>query len=236
VKPRLDVQWRSPAPIVLGIVLFWAGIGLAALSYPAEFDWRFVTVSSLIYPDRNPAGHGWASAGVVSCGLLGSAWSLARRRRGVAPAPRRSGIRALTVGFLTMAFAGALPERLIWVPKAHEVLALTAFVCLSIGTVRLSWCLLSQVLERLARPRSPNPGVLVWAFVPLAPLALVAATQIYLKLYRPELPWVTITWRTLGAPAYLSFAFWEWVTCAVYSGYLLGLAFAIDTRWDPEST
>ncbi len=229
----MNLPSRPSVALLLGIALFWAGLGLAARGYPAEFDARFVTVSSLVYPDRNPGGHGWASAGIVSCGLLGAAWSvaLARRRWGSVPAADRLGPAILGAGFATMAAAGVLPERLIAVPKAHETLALTAFISLSIGTVRLSWSTLSRILGRGTRALAA--GGVGLALGPLVPIACSGATQLYLALYRPGLPWVTLAWRALGVPAYLSFAFWEWVTCAVFAVYLVLLAIATSPR-DPH--
>lgn len=43
----------------------------------------------------------------------------------------------------------------------------------------------------------------------------------------PSLPWVGLAWRARGVPIYLSLAFWEWVTCAVLSGYLAILCLAL---------
>jgi hypothetical protein len=34
---------------------------------------------------------------------------------------------------------------------------------------------------------------------------------------------VGLAWRARGAPVYLSFAFWEWATCAVLSAYTVSL-------------
>ena len=54
-----------------GLLAFWAGMLLAARHYPSEYDWRYMTMSSLVYPDRNPAGHLWATGGILLCGLCG---------------------------------------------------------------------------------------------------------------------------------------------------------------------
>jgi hypothetical protein len=45
------------------------GLGMAAQSFPSEYDWRYMTISSLLYQDRNPHGYGWGRAGLVICGL-----------------------------------------------------------------------------------------------------------------------------------------------------------------------
>jgi hypothetical protein len=42
----------------------------------------------------------------------------------------------------------------------------------------------------------------------------------------PQLHWVNLAWRAQGVPIYLSFAFWEWITCAVLSAYVVLLSLA----------
>jgi hypothetical protein len=64
------------------------------------------------------------------------------------------------------------------------------------------------------------------AGVALSPILLTAITQAYLSHARPDLPWVGLEWRARGAPVYLSFAFWEWTTCAVFSAYTACLCLA----------
>ena len=46
-----------PTPFIalLGVLVFWGGIAVAERRYPAEFDWRYMTLSTLISPRRNPA-------------------------------------------------------------------------------------------------------------------------------------------------------------------------------------
>ena len=224
MKTRVD----SAAIVIVGVLAFWTGIWLAALDYPAAFDWCFVTISSLGYPDRNPVGHGWASAGIWLCGLLGAFWSVARAMRSRAEGGSRAlaGLWTLAVGFGAMACAGLLPERFLAVPKGHQILALTAFFCLCIGTARLSIDTISRRRGRDTRGGAARFAVpaAAWAAGPLAPIALAGATQLYLAVWRPELPWVTPAWRALGVPLYLSFAFWEWLACAVFSAYLVTLA------------
>ena len=47
----------------------------------------------------------------------------------------------------------------------------------------------------------------------------------HLDVYkRQDLPWVSLAWRARGVPVYISFAFWEWLTCLVLSAYMVILA------------
>jgi hypothetical protein len=224
------------AMAVAGVAAFWIGICTAARYYPSEYDWRYITISSLVYPDRNPAGHMWASAGIFLCGLGGLCWATAvAARYGPDTAGQRlSGIWALALGFACMAATALLTERPLQVPDLHEILAVTAFLGICTGLVRQTL----YALKRSSRPRPAGSlgGVRVFARVlagaALAPVVLAGLAQAYVGYARPELPWVNLSWRTLGVPAYLSFAFWEWVTCGVLSGYVAALTVALNIQCD----
>lgn len=110
----------------LGVFAFWGGMSMAARSYPSEYDWRYITISSVVYADRNPNGHLWALGGIALCGLAGLCWAAVLVRKGRQPDAIR--IWALGQGYLCMLCCALLPERLLRIPKGHEVLALAAFV------------------------------------------------------------------------------------------------------------
>jgi len=80
----------------------------------------------------------------------------------------------------------------------------------------------SPRLRRLAGSLRLHAGIL--AGVPLSPIVLAAIAQAHVAHALPGLPWVGLAWRARGIPVYLSFAFWEWVTCAVFSLYMLVLS------------
>ena len=219
---------RSSAP--LGLLAFWIGMLLAARSYPTQYDWRYITISSLVYPQRNPQGFLWARAGIVLCGLTGLYWTarLLRTpaRRGAAGWPL--GICTLAMGFLCMASCGLLPEWLLRTGKVHDFLALAAFLGICAGTVHATFNALEGGRRSRERPRQSRLAARLRAGlaagIPLTPIVLAALAQTYLAAALPTLPWVNLSWRARGVPAYLSFAFWEWVSCALFSLYLVALS------------
>jgi hypothetical protein len=199
----------------------------AASAYPGGYDWRYQTISVLLYSDQNPHGFVWAWLGLWLCGLLGFVWTWPPARR-VAPgttlAPA-NGLRVLQLGFLFMCCA-VLPDRLLPWSKGHELFAILAFLGICIGMTR-------QLLVVPPR-RSPDArretltpilamARLVMPWLAFAPLVIAGLTQAYLDLQRPELPWVTQAWRALGITPLLSFGLWEWVSCAVFTACLLVL-------------
>ena len=60
----------------------------------------------------------------------------------------------------------------------------------------------------------------------LFPILTAGIAEAYVYYVFPRLGWVNLSWRARGIPPYLSFAFWEWVTCVVLSVYMLALSFA----------
>jgi hypothetical protein len=219
------------ATALLGVFVFWFGMVMAGRRYPSEYDWRYMTMSSLVFPDRNPAGHLWASAGIVLCGLCGLCWVAARdwNQDGAGESP--IGISALRLGFFCMAVCAVLPERLLPVPKGHEILALMAFFNLCLGLMQRTFHTVKRYL--LLRARSSPGGARLYAGLlaggALSPILLASFAQGYVSYAFPELPWVSLSWRALGVPLYLSFAFWEWVACVVFSVYIATLTLT-DTR------
>ena len=212
-----------------GVLAFWCGLWIAQQLYPSEYDWRYMTISSLLYPERNPDGYRWAWGGVALCGLGGLCWVAAliwmRRRSNAANWP--VGIWALGLGYICMVCCALLPARFLHISGSHDILALAAFVALCIGTVHLTYCAVDQRLQRRARTFPGRPWIYagVMAGAALFPILLVSITQAYVSRAFPQLPWVGLEWRERGVPAYLSFAFWEWVTCVVLSGYTSALSF-----------
>ena len=205
--------------MALGLLAFWAGLAMAAQSYPSAYDWRYMTISSLLYPDRNPNGYGWGWAGLVICGVCGLYWV----RRGVRG--DRLATASLAAGYACMALCALVETPLFGLPKPHEALALTAFIALCAGVTRLSFAALSQrnsVSQQTDRHRVCTLAV---SGLPLLPVVLAAAAQTYAS--HVHLPWVSLAWRARGIPVYWSFAFWEWSACVIYTAFVLWLAVGI---------
>ena len=212
--------------VALGVLAFWCGMALAARRYPTEYDWRYITISTLVYPDRNPQGWLWARGGLVLCGLAGLWWALALRREELLrQAHGRTGLAPLTLGYACMALCALVPEWRIGIPKLHECLALAGFFGICLGQAGISWRAAASGVGRKILPRSARLRAAILVGVALSPLVLAAAAQVYVSDVL-HLPWVNLGWRARGVPAYLSFAFWEWVGCGIFSVYMVVLSLA----------
>jgi hypothetical protein len=203
----------------LGALAFWLCMLLAAWRFPSDYDWRYTTTSQLIYPERNPAGHLWASSALMACAGAGLIWvwavrgSLHLRRLWV-----------LAAGYSCMILSSLLPERRWSLRNGHEILAIAGFIGVCCGLALVS-------LNLKPAPRHPTRVLPVsLAVIAFSPIAIAGITQAYLTWWRPDLPWVGPAWRALHVPLYLSFALWEWVTCAVLSAYMTGIGIAVGAQ------
>jgi hypothetical protein len=209
-------RWILTASMPLGALAFWLCIAVAGLRFPEHYDWRYITVSQLIYPERNPLGHVWASLALAACALGGLIWVAALPR-----AWRFGGVYVLAIGYGCMIASSALPERALRMRYGHEGLAIAGFICVCTGLVQVS---LRHLFSR-GRYGRLLPAVL--AAVAFSPIVVAGLTQAYLDYVRPDIPWVGLAWRSMGIPLYLSFALWEWVTCALLSSYMATIGIAV---------
>jgi len=224
MRDKSFIRWASCVTAPLGTIAFWVGMLMAARSYPGGYDWRYLTVSHLLTPGRNPAGHLWATGGTVLCGLCGLCWAvvLAKRWTHESAGGQPSGIRALEFGNVCMMCSAMLPEWLLRIHKGHEIFATMAFAALCFGMVRLMF----QTIERifLWRMRRSTGRARLYAAIlacsAVLPILLAGLTQAYAYYMLPEHHGANLP------PAYLSFPFWEWVMCVVLSAYMVILSLA----------
>jgi hypothetical protein len=228
-RPFMKVLIRraSTGGALLGVLAFWCGMLVAERHFPEEFDWRYMTLTTLLSVRRNPAGCLWAGGGIVLSALCVLCWTLALAKCWAEEnqGNRPRGTRLLTWGSVCMACSVVLPGRL---PKEHEILSLLAFFGLCLGMVRLAFHLAERAFRLHAGGPIRHPRLYtatLTGFVGL-PIFLASLAQAYVFYVLPELPWVSLAWRTRGVPVYLSFAFWEWITCAVLAAYLAVLSLA----------
>jgi hypothetical protein len=123
-----------------------------------------------------------------------------------------------------MTCCALVPEGRFRVPRGHEFLALAAFVGICVGMALLTFRVFKQSPRVRKLPGSPLLYARLLAGFAVAPTVVAAVAQLYVSHALPELPWVSLAWRERGVPVYLSFAFWEWITCAVFSLYVVVLS------------
>lgn len=182
------------------------GLVQAALLYPGGYDWVYTVASALASQKHNPTGSFWfASALVLAMILLWPYVSAIKQARNPAfPATEKFAIGALRTGLICGALLG-LEKLLIhnlsdWVYKTHEFLGLLTFLGLYSG-------ILTLLVLAMHRQR-------IYAFPVImltSSLLAIGINQFWLYLDQRNLGWVDTSWREMGIPFWLSFAFWQWI-------------------------
>ncbi len=230
VPSKSFLRWASRVMAPIGVLAFWGGMLMAARRYPSGYDWRYMPVSNLLSPSRDPTGYLWGSTGIVLCSLCGLCWAavLARRWKQEDASGRLSGIRALQFGNFCMMCASLFSHWLLRVQKGHEILAVLAFAGLLLGMIRLMFQTIERtILRRMSRfSAHARLYAAILASAAVFPILLAGLIQVYVRYMLPEFPWASFSWRARGIPVYLSFAFWEWITCIMLSAYMVILSIA----------
>jgi len=224
--PEWFVQW-----VVLPVawLTFFGGLWLAAHRFPRQYDWRYMVISRLLRPHENPHGH-WAIAlgislsGLIQIPLPGFFY---KRLRGISPWGARLGWVFMVLGLAAMILIGITPKHPSFFPKAHDVLAMIAFVALVLSVMVNTGLVVKQELSRA----TPKGSEMFWSWISLTALALIpmagtGLSQLYFYLFARGLGQAPLVWRNRGVPFVFSLAFWEWLTCVfliVYLMLLIGL-------------
>ena len=201
-------QKRALAAFCLSVVTIVLAIVLAARRFPGGFDWVYTVMSALASRKHNPEGSFFFAAGLsLSLALLWPAAAWIRECDGAAHRLARFGLRSLQMGIVLGVVVGL--ERLVFfhfsqvVRKGHEILALLSFLSLYTGVLVLH-------VHRVRRRQVSS-----WpAFFAIAPLVAIGLSQLGLYVDQRDLGWVDTSWRDMGVPAWLSFAFWQWLATA----------------------
>jgi len=198
------LRWYLAALLVLCI-----GILVAAWHYPGGYDWFYTVATALASRKKNPAGGAWV-AGALSLSMI-MLWpcvsALAQRLRASATRATRLAIGALRVGLVCFALVGVegllIRDLTNWIYKGHEIVALAGFLGVYLGILGL----LAQLVLR-------QRLYVVPALLIVSPLLAVGITQLWLYFEQRDLGWVDASWRVMGIPLWLSFAFWQWLAIA----------------------
>jgi len=200
-QKKHTIQWYFASLLVLIL-----GAVLAARHYPGGFDWYYTVASALASQKHNPTGSFWFSGGfVVSMGFLWFYVSTLKHYLNFSQSSAISfAVNALRLGVICGTLVAT--ERLLirdlsdWLYKAHEILALLFFLSLYVGVFIL-------LIQAMLRHKIYVVPILLVAI----PLLAIGITQFWLYFEQRDIGWVDTSWREMGIPVWLSFAFWQWI-------------------------
>jgi hypothetical protein len=90
-----------------------------------------------------------------------------------------------------------------WLDKSHELVALVTFLALYVGVLGL----LLPLMRR-------NRVYVLPVFLVATPMLAVGVSELWLYFAQREVGWLNTSWREMGIPLWLSFAFWQWLAVA----------------------
>jgi hypothetical protein len=193
----------------VAVLLVLLGTGLAMGHFPGGFDWAYTVISKLASRTHNPAGGVWLSGALLLAMVV--LWPVTTHLAGVRDAAGRRprlAVAALRMGVAGGALLGLEGLFILDLSgvlrKGHELLALLTFLGLYGGVIGL-------FVHRQRRS-----GVSKWPLLLVVlPLLAVGVSQVALYFDQRDLGWVNTTWRDMGIPLWLSFAFWQWLAVAM---------------------
>jgi hypothetical protein len=207
------------APYAAAVLAIALGIAIAFARFPGGYDWAYTVISKLASRRHNPDGAIWLCGGLLVAVLL--LWRAVRplggRPGGERPGAALIALRAGLIGAGLLAIEGLFSVNLSsFIRKGHELLALLTLLALYGGVLGL-------YAGRIRRDRP-----FLWpALLVLLPLVAVGLSQLALYFDQRDLGWVDTSWRELGVPIWLSFAFWQWTAVALLGaglGHLIATA------------
>jgi hypothetical protein len=217
---RGDVTRRTMLAVLLPLMLasYFGILGVAVWLTPEAYDWRYNSISRLLYPRNNPEFHLIASISIAVSGVLMIPFAgyIRRRLHGAAPRAVTVGAAIFFAGCLLLSLAGLVTSHPAAgqspVPKLHDLLARLSVASIGVGMVVFNACGTTGYFR-------PPPGTLI----PRRRL-LVAWNLLTVPVIVGVILWAAIRlcWTKSG-PAHQALVaspvwhvgFWEWIGSAI---------------------
>jgi hypothetical protein len=207
------------------ILASYSGImGVAALLSPESYDWRYNSISQLLYVRDNPAFHYIASLSVASCGVLMIPFAgyIRRRLRGTAPKAATVGAVVLFAGCICLALAALITSHpadgVTRFPKLHDILARLSAINIGVGMVVFNVCGTKGYFRpKLGKPLQRRSLLVSWNLLTL-PLVLVVVTWLVIRTYLKQ---SGPTYHAIVTSVAWKIGFWEWIGLPVVFLFLV---------------
>ena len=214
-------------PLIIAILL--VGLFISGLMYQEPYDWRYIVISRFLSPEDNPgwssfAAIGMAIAGFVMITFLGyyqkHLGKICRGSTGV-------GTFFMLFGIVGLIGVGTIGQFDLGIEKLHEYLAAAGFL----GVVLAAIFYGCPILKDHAKGAKQFNMRMFWAgMIPLlvgvAGLAISALYNELNDLSYASNPSIE-DFEAYHFPAWISFAFWEWILFAGVAIYIVSLAFLV---------
>ncbi len=210
--------------VPLTLASYFGMMGIAASLYPESYDWRFNSMSMLLYPHDNPEFHYGASICVAVCGvsMIPFAGYIRRRLRGIAPIAATIGAVAFFAGSVCLALAGLITSHpaqgISSFPRLHDQLARFSAICIGVGMVLFNACGTKwHFRPKPGKPPCRRSLLVSWNLLTLPPLLIVIAWLVIRRYVKQSGP----TYHAIVTSAAWQVGFWEWIGYPVVFLFLI---------------
>jgi hypothetical protein len=210
--------------VPLIIASYFGILGVAALLSPESYDWRYNSISQLLYARDNPEFHHIASICVACFGVLMIPFAGYIRRRLHSAAPRAATVGAVVffAGCVCLTLAGLITSHpahgMARLPKLHDILARLSAINIGVGMVVFNIC----GTKGYFRPKPGKPlhrrSLLVsWNLLTL-PVVLISVAWLVISTYLKQ---SGPTYHAIVTSVAWKVGFWEWIGSPVIFLFLV---------------
>lgn len=210
--------------VPLIIASFFGILGVAALLPPESYDWRYNSISQLLYSRDNPEYHHIASICVASFGVLMIPFAgyIRRRLRSAAPIAATVGAVVFFAGCICLTLAGLITSHpahgIAHFPKLHDILARLSAISIGVGMAVFNIC----GTKGYFRPKPGKPlhrrSLLVsWNLLTL-PVLLIGVAWLVISTYLKQ---SSPLYHAIVTSVAWKVGFWEWIGSPVIFLFLV---------------
>jgi hypothetical protein len=216
---------RKPVlAVLLGLIFlsFFGTLGVTALMFPENYDWRYRVISNLLSPRDNPHHYWLAACGVSLAALLmlPLAGHLRRNLRIASPHAALVSSAAFMAGIVTLISAClVVPQHVhavLGIRRLHEFLGRSSAAFMAMGMLFGCWCAWKGCERRL---------FWTWSLATLLPLIGLFCSECLLLLTRLEPSWAAPVRGALRHSVVWHLGFWEWTGAAAVFVFLCAAVF-----------
>ena len=189
-------------------------MGIAALLYPEPYDWRFNSMSRLLYASDNPDYHHIMSF-IVACSgglMIPFAGYIRRRLMGIAPAAATVGAVVFFTGCVCLILSSLITSHpahgAAHFPRLHDTLARLAAVGIAAGMVDFTICVTKGFVRPGRGEPLPRRSLLVSWNLLTAPVVFIVIAWLAIRSCLDQAGPVC---RLIVTSAVWQVGFWEWL-------------------------
>ena len=197
--------------LALIFLSFFGTLGVSAVRFPENYDWRYRVISNLLSPRDNPNQYWLAACGVSFAALLMLPLTGHLRWQLEITSPRAALVSsgAFVAGVITLiCVCLVVPQHVhpvLGIRRLHELLARCSAAFMAMGMLSGCWCAWKDCRRGL---------FWTWSLTTFVPLAGLLCSECLLLLTRLEPCWAAPIRGVLRHSVLWHLGFWEWTGAA----------------------